>query len=64
MLGFDDSFAFIWFHRRFITPKRVRKREKREGEDVPPSPSKLPQNKQTTRRDKRFEEEKTQFLKR
>jgi hypothetical protein len=24
-----------------------RKREKREGEDVPPSPSKLPQNKQT-----------------
>jgi len=26
----------------------VRKREKREGEDVPPSPSKLPQNKQTT----------------
>jgi|TARA_B100001175_G_scaffold148693_1_gene126133 hypothetical protein len=39
----------------------VRKREKREGEDVPPSPSKLPQNKQTTRRDKRFEEEKTQF---
>jgi len=48
MLRFDDSFAFIWFHRRFITPKRVRKREKREGEDVPPSPSKLPQNKQTT----------------
>jgi hypothetical protein len=42
----------------------VRKREKREGEDVPPSPSKLPSKQTNNRRDKRFEEEKTQFLKR